>query len=143
MTSKKKKLSLRDWERLNRGARPVSGYLRMRKDGQLATASPNAGTVGSAPTLDLDKKRPRDRIEVTKNAAYEAGIKLAIQTLGEMRTNEEAPGVTGRSYCHYMTSQHVTRRPGDQGGRGVPEWLRRLSQPAGQTVDTLPGDRPT
>jgi len=61
----------RRWKQKASGSRSTDMFLKEGRDG--------AGQVGSAPTFDVGKqpKKPK-RVEVTKNAAFEAGVKLAF-----------------------------------------------------------------
>lgn len=75
------------WARdFNEAGRRNYAYLKMRKDAQLSTSSPNAGAVGSAPTFDVGdkKRRRRKKTVVSKSASHEAGVKHAFvaATLG-------------------------------------------------------------
>lgn len=105
----------------------------------------SAATVGSAPTYDVGKqpKKPR-RVEVTKNAAWRVGVKTAMakiageeQTRGEFEAATSASG-QGASQFTGMVDR-TERRAGNQGSRGVPEWLRLLKDLPGQTPNTLSG----
>jgi len=106
-------------------------------------AAPGAGTTGSAPTFDVLSRKARragERVEVTKNAAFLAGAHEAMekvayntaadrdgpQTTGESKVNESASQVAGHTDHGGRSKSNVTRGPGNQGSKGVPEWLRGL-----------------
>lgn len=90
----------------------------MKKRAQLSSHSPNAGTTGSAPTFDVDKKRRK------KTKAFEAGIKTAM-TAGEFDRDVSAPGVTSQGAILQRTEDRVERRSYAK-GRGAPEWVSVL-----------------
>lgn len=106
-------------------------------------SAPNAGQVGSAPTRD--PRRPQgDVISVTKNASWDAGVHTGIekfaygtnssvgpttdrdgaQTMGEVGVEQGSSEITGQRDYAGRTGTKITRGSGNQGPRGVPEWLR-------------------
>jgi len=61
-------------------------------------------------------------------AILASSLAKAASTVGEHERDVSSPGVTGGNYVGQRVDERVERRPGNQGGRGVPEWLRLLKK---------------
>jgi hypothetical protein len=77
--------------------------------------------------------------EIWLTGARAAMVKVAgdEQTRGEFEAATSASG-QGASQFSGMVDR-TERRSGNQGSRGVPEWLRLLKDLPAQTPNTLPG----
>jgi hypothetical protein len=78
------------------------------------------------------------------NESWLAGVKTAmVKVAGEEQTRgefEAATSASGQGASQFSGMVDRTeRRAGNQGSRGVPEWLRLLKDLPGQTPNTLPG----
>ena len=90
---------------------------RMRKQGldsATGAPAPNAGTVGPAPTLDR-KARQKERVEVTKNAAWKQGAMTAM-----VKTLKKSPKKVG---ADLVGSKSKSPRASTKMGLGTEELL--------------------